>query len=86
MTPALLVGSPGRRVRTSQMEPEPGMMVPPPASRHRGSAMDAGTGRRATNGTVEGFGPNKIRKSLWDVFGTDDSDAARSETDLEDVL
>ncbi|KAL1665084.1 hypothetical protein GGF50DRAFT_53443 [Schizophyllum commune] len=85
-TPALLVGSPGRRVRTSQMEPEPGMMVPPPASRHRGSAMDAKMDRRAKNGTVDGSGPNKIRKSLWDVFGTDDSDAARSETDLEDVL
>ena len=68
------------------MEPEPGMMVPPPASRHRWSAMDAGMDKRATNGTVDGSGPNKIRKSLWDVFGTDDSDAARSETDLEDVL
>lgn len=48
--------------------------------------MDAGTDRRATNGTVDGSWPNKKRKSLWDVFGTDDSDAARSETDLEDVL
>ncbi|KAI5889183.1 uncharacterized protein SCHCODRAFT_02509637 [Schizophyllum commune H4-8] len=89
-TPASLVGSPGRRVRTSQMEPEPGMMVPPPASRRRGSVKDAAAGKRATNTISDGPSSKKNRASLWDVFGMDDSDATlnqqEGEMDLEDVL
>ncbi|KAL1745676.1 hypothetical protein HDZ31DRAFT_35898 [Schizophyllum fasciatum] len=82
----------GRRVRTSQMEPVPGMTVPTSASRIRGSARGANIAKGRSMPIADGHYPNKTRKSLWDVFTADGPDATRngdhqnSETDLEDVL
>ncbi|TRM70202.1 hypothetical protein BD626DRAFT_391804 [Schizophyllum amplum] len=94
--------SPGRRIRTLQMEPEPGMVVPP-VSRQRSEAKDFEMGGRSTvnvrstksrvgttAGTATINGSGKLRQSLWDVFAIDEPDVSRSrddsETDLEDVL